>query len=272
MDSVTAQLTLYDFAGATCGAKVRMVLAEKAIAFQHRLLDRDAGALRDPAYRRLNPAGVVPTLVLGDGAVLTESTVIMGYLEDAYDGPARLSPSDPLSRARLAWWLKQGDEVLPALGTLTYAVYARRRYLGMSEAEREAGYATIPDMRARQRRRSVVEHGLDAPEVRPALSAFLGLMRQMEAALGAGDWLVGEYSLAECALAPFFHRLDLLGLDALWADDPHVADWWSRLRARRTFAPVFSLVPKHKSAEMAAAGTAARDALMTLLRDCRQRA
>ena len=52
----------------------------------------------DPAYLKLNPNGVVPTLV-HDGNVIVESTVIMHYLDDTFPAPP-LMPNDPLDRTR----------------------------------------------------------------------------------------------------------------------------------------------------------------------------
>jgi glutathione S-transferase len=37
-------------------------------------------------YRRINPKGVVPALVLDDGAVITEALAVLAYVADAYPG------------------------------------------------------------------------------------------------------------------------------------------------------------------------------------------
>lgn len=58
----------------------------RGIDYISRVLDRDAGALNTPAYRALNPQGVVPTLV-HDGRAFVESIVIMRYLDDAFSSP-----------------------------------------------------------------------------------------------------------------------------------------------------------------------------------------
>ena len=66
-------------------------LAEIGVDYELVLLERDE-AQNDPAYRELNPLGVVPTLVDGD-LVLTESAAILLYLGDRYPD-ARLAPVD----------------------------------------------------------------------------------------------------------------------------------------------------------------------------------
>ena len=58
----TAQFELYHNHMSTCSAKVRLVLAEKDVAWTGHLLDLRAGENLRPEYLKLNPAGVVPTL------------------------------------------------------------------------------------------------------------------------------------------------------------------------------------------------------------------
>ena len=77
-------IELYYFPTATCGYKARLTLAEKGVKFVHRVLDRDAGELVTPQYLKLNPNAVVPTLV-HDGHVLIESSIIMVYVDQAFD-------------------------------------------------------------------------------------------------------------------------------------------------------------------------------------------
>jgi len=52
----------------------------------------------------LNPGGLVPTLVIdkpdGSQIVLSQSTAILEYLEEAYSGTRKLLPFDPLKRAQ----------------------------------------------------------------------------------------------------------------------------------------------------------------------------
>lgn len=94
----------------------------------HRVLDRDAGDLLTPAYLALNPNAVVPTVV-HDGQVVIESSIIMVFIEEAFDGPA-LRSGHPLERARCAAWLKKAnDAYLPALGAVAYGVISRNEVL-----------------------------------------------------------------------------------------------------------------------------------------------
>jgi glutathione S-transferase len=87
-------LTLYHNALSTCSQKVRLVLAEKGIEFESRLIDLMSGQQHDPQYVALNPKHVVPTLVV-DGEVVRESSIIAEYL-DARVEANPLTPEDPL--------------------------------------------------------------------------------------------------------------------------------------------------------------------------------
>lgn len=61
------------------------------------------GIVDDPAYRALNPNGLVPTIE-DDGLVLWESNAIVRYLAAKY-APGRLWPEDPAARAVGDRWM-----------------------------------------------------------------------------------------------------------------------------------------------------------------------
>ena len=225
---------LYYFPASTCGLKVRLALEEKRVGWTARILDRDAGDLNTPQYRALNPNGVVPTMVHGD-RVLIESSVIMHYVDEVFDGPS-LMPADPYLRSRVRMWMKRADEtLLPAAGVLTYAMVVRDKIRAMGSARRQAYYDAIPDPVRRARRIAVVEQGLDAPDVGPAAKALSRMARDLDAALSGGNWLSGpDWGLADAAIAPFALRMNEFG--GLWLKDySAVSDWWDRLRARTSW-------------------------------------
>jgi glutathione S-transferase len=65
-------LTLYHYWSSVCSQKVRMCLAEKNLEWQSRHVDIFAFENYEPAYTRLNPKAVVPTLD-HNGRILIES-------------------------------------------------------------------------------------------------------------------------------------------------------------------------------------------------------
>ena len=63
-------LELYHSVNSVCAQKVRIVFAEKSLQWQEHLMTL-AGDQYDPGYLKLNPNGVVPTLI-HDGNVIVD--------------------------------------------------------------------------------------------------------------------------------------------------------------------------------------------------------
>lgn len=231
-------IELHHFGFSTCSQKVRLVLAEKGLDFESHEVDLIAGGQHDPEYVKLNPAHVVPTLV-HDGRVLVESSLIIQYLDDAFPEPP-LRPADALGRYTVDRWIKHVDEALhPAAPDVTFAMGPRSALLQLPEEVREANLAKIPDPLARAARRSVLEHGVRAPEFAGALRVFLDTLDAMEADLAERPWLSGErFGLADATLLPYVLRLEHLAMDPLLDPSarPRVADWLARVKARPSYA------------------------------------
>lgn len=221
----------------SCSQKVRLVLAEKNLPFTSHEVNLVAGEQHAPDYVKLNPNHVVPTLV-HDGHVLIESSLIDEYLDEAFpDVPMR--PSAPAARHAMRLWVKRIDEkVHPAAAVLTYAIGARPALLSQPPEVREAAIAGIPDPARRAARRSVIEHGVAAPEFAGALGAFLDLLDAMDASLAANGWLSGDrFGLADAAALPYVLRMEHLAMTPLFSGTtrPHVGGWLARVKARPSF-------------------------------------
>jgi len=214
-----------------CAQKVRIALHEKGLEAEEHLLTL-RGDQFDPAYLKLNPSGVVPTLV-HDGNVITESALILYYLDEAFPAPPLLPKTPPLRhRARL--YNKFIDEYLHnSCMILTFATAFRPNFL---KQPREAWLAEVnksPLKRRAEYKRSVIEHGLESEFVRDALAQHQKLLSWMDQSLQSGPYLAGEaFSLADCAVIPYIVRLDLLKLRGLWDRYPAIDGWWNRMRAR----------------------------------------
>jgi glutathione S-transferase len=221
----------------TCSQKVRIVLEEKTLEWTSRELNLRLSEHLKPDYLRLNPDGVVPTLI-HDGAVIRESSVIVEYLDEVFPDPP-LSPPDALGRAHMRQWIVQIDEAIhPSTGTITWAPSTRHVMHAMhSPAELEAYIEGLKVADKRMRRRQILEGGVEAPIVEEALKRMDRLVADIEAQLARTRWLVGDgCTLADLALTPYLVRMDMLGVGrVLWGKRPRFAAWLDAIRARKGY-------------------------------------
>lgn len=93
-------MKLYSYWRSTTSYRVRAALNIKAIDYDLVPIDLVGGDQREDDYVALNPNAGVPTLVLDDGTVLTQSMAILEYIDATWPAP-RLIPDDPLVRAKM---------------------------------------------------------------------------------------------------------------------------------------------------------------------------
>ena len=93
-------MKLYSFWRSTTSYRVRAALNLKGIAYETVSVDLVAGNQSNDDYTKLNPGKGVPTLVLDDGTILTQSMAILGYIDATWPDP-QLIPADPLARANV---------------------------------------------------------------------------------------------------------------------------------------------------------------------------
>ena len=105
--------TLY-YAPGTASMLVHLLLLEIGAPHELRRLDLDAGAQRDPDYLKLNPSGVVPTLIV-DGAPYAETAALALLLSERHP-EARLAPAPGslLRPAYLQWMFYLANTLQPA--------------------------------------------------------------------------------------------------------------------------------------------------------------
>jgi len=228
-------LRLYHGRTSVCSVKARLALAEKGVDWESQLLTL-RGDQFDPAYMKLNPNAVVPTLV-HDGRVIIESTVIMHYVNDAFPGPS-LMPEDAAARAKVHLTTKLMDEyVHNACTALTFATANRSSLQNMKPEELEAELARSPSRARAEAKRQAAAHGLDASPVVDALRNHETLLDMIGAAMEQAPYIAGpSYSLADVAATPYVWRLEKLRLSRMWDKRPGVAAWFDRVRRRPSFA------------------------------------
>jgi glutathione S-transferase len=224
-------LELYHSVNSVCAQKVRIVLAEKGLAYQEHLMTLQ-GDQFTAEYMKLNPNGVVPTLV-HDGRAVIESAVILYYLDEAFPQPP-LMPSDLHQRASVRQFNKLIDEYLHnSCMILTFATAFRPWFAGLTGEQIMARLAKSPLTQRTEYKRDVALNGLESKYVRDAVGHHGKLLKMMDHALELGPWLAGNmFSLADAAVIPYLLRLDLLKLKGFIEDRPRIAQWYARMRER----------------------------------------
>lgn len=228
-------LELYTHPMSPCAQKVRIVLAEKQLGWGVRHVDLARKENLRPEYLKLNPLGVVPTLV-HDGKPVIESNIICEFVDDLYPTPS-LRPKDPHAIASMRFWMKQVDGKLhPACGALQWPLIMRPAMMELDEAVRRALLDQVPEKPRRDRQKRLVELGLDAPDVVDAVQTYRKMILDMETVLQNHEWIVGDsFSLADVCLAPYFQTLLQFGWIGMYDDCSRVKDWFARCRGRASY-------------------------------------
>lgn len=236
-------IELYHHGSSVCAAKVRFALYEKGLEWKGHYIDILKGEQFDPAYRRLNPKAVVPTL-LHDGNVIVESTVINEYIDEVWPDPP-LKPADRAARARMRLWTKAVDEDLhPICAEITFVSCHRHIINRLGPAKVKEFLDSTPPQSVtptwHARKKDLVTRGLEAPNVAASFHLHDRYLQKMEDVLQDAPWLAGaEFSLADISVTPYVNRLDMMGMSELWAKRPRLTQWWERIKTRPTFVPAF---------------------------------
>ena len=131
-------MKLYTYFRSSAAFRVRIALNLKRLAYEPLFVHLAKGEHRAPQYAEINAQGLVPTLVLDDGARLTQSLAIIEYLDEKHPQP-RLIPAEPLARARVrALSLLVACEIHP-LNNLRVLQHLKRQ-LGQGEEQVNAWY------------------------------------------------------------------------------------------------------------------------------------
>ena len=93
------KIQLYSYYRSSCSYRVRIALYFKNIPFEYIPIHliKNGGEQKNEKYKKLNPEGLVPTLI-HNNQVITQSMAILHYLEDIYPSPS-LFPKEPKKKA-----------------------------------------------------------------------------------------------------------------------------------------------------------------------------
>src|SRR5579862_6602530 len=102
-------LKLYHAEPLANSLKSLIPLKEKGLPFQSVYVDLHKFQQHEPWFVAINAEGQVPVLD-HDWTIITHTSVINEYLEDAFPDAPLLRPADPVGKARMRFWNKFIDE------------------------------------------------------------------------------------------------------------------------------------------------------------------
>ncbi|HUK01275.1 MAG TPA: glutathione S-transferase family protein [Steroidobacteraceae bacterium] len=227
-------LKLYHAEPLANSLKALIPLKEKNLPFESVYVDLHKFEQHEPWFVKLNPEGQVPVLE-HDGAIITHSTIIGEYLEDAFPDTPALRPADALGKARMRYWNKFVDEHV-----LNYvSMHGWHRMVSIIARSVESGefeklLARIPLHEQREKWKAA-RSGFSQSDLDNATRKISVAIDKVEKQLGETPWLAGPaFSLADVnfftscgvALARMFPEMKIE------SRAPRLTQWVERVRER----------------------------------------
>ncbi|MGD9921164.1 MAG: glutathione S-transferase family protein, partial [Pseudorhodoplanes sp.] len=120
-----SELVLYDGAGVPSPRRVKICLLEKGLPFTIKWMNLGLMDQKAPGYLKLNPTGLVPTLV-HEGKAVYESNVINEYLDAVFPNPP-LVPKDAYGQARMRMWFAFENDFAKPFRDAVYETMGKQR-------------------------------------------------------------------------------------------------------------------------------------------------
>jgi GSH-dependent disulfide-bond oxidoreductase len=192
-------ITLYT-APTPNGWKASITLEELAIPYKTVGIDLGKNVQKEPWYLAINPNGRIPALVDGDAGdfAVFESGAIMLYLAEK-EGSGKLLPKDPKARSRVIQWL------MFQMGGI-----------GPMQGQANVFFRYFPE------------------KIPAAISRYQNETRRLytvlDGQLAKGEWLAGDYSLADIANYSWVRIHGWAGIEVEGL--PHLQRWMEAVAAR----------------------------------------
>ena len=241
-------LTLYSFGPMANSLKPMLTLFEK---FEHgreftvHRLDPGKFEHHSEWFKAINPRGQVPALEDG-GRIVTESTVICEYLEDAHQNEVSLRPGDAYDRAQMRVWTKWVDEYFCwCVSTIGWHRGVSHMAKALSDDEFAAHLKNIPipeqQVKWRRAREGFPQDLLDEEMRKIAVS-----VRRLDDHLADNEWLAGgAYSLADICNFAIANGMQFGFAELVNGDDtPHLVRWIEQINERPKVKAMFAEVPR----------------------------
>ena len=217
--------------------RVRLCLEEKGLSYESHVVDMTKLEHHSPEYLKINPLGVIPTLI-HDGRPLHESGTICEYLDESFPDPP-LRPTTPYERGEMRNWIRHIDGLIGNLIIFNWRHHLAKVAEKWTDEELAEKMRSIPSKERQEAWLRAARKPYTEEERAAARFRLVQLLGKMEAALAPSPWLVGNaYSIADIAAVPFVKRIDeeIAPDQVSEKHHPRVGDWWARIQARPAFA------------------------------------
>jgi glutathione S-transferase len=243
-------LTLYSFGPMANSLKPMLTLFEKfesGVDFEVHRLDPGKFEHHSDWFKAINPRGQVPALE-DNGRIVTESTVICEYLEDAHPTAVSLRPDDHYDRAQMRVWTKWVDEYFCwCVSTIGWHRGVSHMARALSDEAFEAHLKNIPipeqQLKWRRAREGFPQDLLDEEMRRIAIS-----VRRLDDHLSSNEWLAGgAYSLADICNFAIANGMEVGFAELVNKEDsPHLVRWIEQINSRPATQEMFAKVPRER--------------------------
>jgi glutathione S-transferase len=214
--------------------KSMIPLKEKGLDFESIYVNLHTFEQHSDWFVAINPDGQVPVLD-HDGLLITQTSVINEYLEDAFPDTPPLRPADPAGKARMRYWNKFVDEQVMNYVSMhgwhrMVGVIAR----GIDSGEFEKLLERIPLHEQREKWKTA-RSGFSESDLANATRKIEVAVAKVEATLAGSPWLAGEmfttadinfYSMCGMMVHRMFPEMEID------ANFPRLVNWRERMEAR----------------------------------------
>ncbi|KAH7661221.1 Glutathione transferase protein [Dioscorea alata] len=196
-------VVLLDFWVSPFGQRVRIALAEKGVDYEYKeqdLINKSEHLLKsNPVYKK------IPVL-LRDGKPISESLIIVQYIDEVWSNKAPLLPAEPLARANARFWADFIDKKVYECGTRLWKLVGE---------EQEA-----------------------------AKKEFIEIFKLLQGELGDRKFFGGEtFGFLDLALVPFvawFYAYETFAKFSMDEECPKIVAWAKRCMERESVSKTLS--------------------------------
>jgi glutathione S-transferase len=241
-------LKLYSFGPMANSLKPMLTLFEKfepGRDFEVNRLDPAKFEHHTDWYKAINPRGQVPALDDG-GRIVTESTVICEYLEDAHPTAVKLRPDDPYDRAQMRVWTKWVDEYFCwCVSTIGWhrVIGKMVQHISDEEFEERVRQVPIPEQQVKWRR---AREGFPQDILDDEMRKVRVSVKRLDDHLRDNEWLAGGmYSLADICNFAIANGMQYgFAEEVNPHDTPGLIRWIEQINARPAAVKMFATVQR----------------------------